>query len=126
MHRRSNATVCLRCNQMLLPQATIPLGYLRGSIATKTQPLSELERRLTLTSPPMRGERVRELQLMLRHNPFGTFEPGRDAGLYDEQTAAATRRAWYWIGCPEQQIGEHADGRLFDLLAGGKELPGAW
>lgn len=95
-------------------------------MASKTQSLGELERRLTLTSPPMRGGQVRELQLMLRHNPFGTFEPGRDDGVYDEQTAAATRRAWYWIGCPEQKIGEHADGRLFDLLAGRQELQAAW
>jgi hypothetical protein len=95
-------------------------------MATKMLSLSALERRLTLTSPPMRGDRVRELQMMLRHNPFGTFDPHREDGVYDEQTAAATRRAWYWIGCPEQQIGEHADGRLFDLLSGGQELSASW
>jgi hypothetical protein len=95
-------------------------------VATRTQSLSDLERRLTLTSPPIRGERVRELQLMLRHNPFGTFDPRRDDGVYDELTAAATRRAWYWMGCPEEQIGEHTDGRLFDLLAGAMELPPTW
>jgi hypothetical protein len=95
-------------------------------MATKAQALSDLERRLTLTSPPIQGERVRKLQLMLRHNPFGTFDPGRDDGVYDELTAAATRRAWYWMGCPEEQIGEHTDGRLFDFLAGVKELPASW
>jgi hypothetical protein len=95
-------------------------------MATNTQSLVDLERRLTLTSPPIQGERVRELQLMLRHNPFGTFEPGRDDGVYDELTASATRRAWYWMGCPDEQIGEHTDGTLFDLLAGVKELPSAW
>ena len=95
-------------------------------MATKPQSPSDLERRLTLTSPPIQGDRARELQLMLRHNPFGTFEPGRDDGVYDEQTAAATRRAWYWMGCPEGEIGEHADGRLFDYLAGVDELPAEW
>ena len=73
---------------------------------SKAHSLSELERLLTLTSPPMRGESVRELQLLLRHNPYGTFEPGRDDGVYDEPTAAATRRAWYWLGCPDSKIGE--------------------
>jgi len=95
-------------------------------MATKPQSLSDLERRLTLTSPPIKGERARELQQLLRHNPFGTFEPGRDDGVYDEQTAAATRRAWYWMGCPEDEISEHTDGRLFDLLTGVTELPSSW
>ena len=97
-------------------RAAAPFGegyrLLRHAMATKPQSLSDLERRLTLTSPPIKGERARELQLLLRHNPFGTFEPGRDDGVYDEQTAAATRRAWYWMGCPEDEIGEHTDGRL--------------
>jgi hypothetical protein len=95
-------------------------------MATKAQSLSDPERRLTLTSPPIHGERVRELQVMLRHNPFGTFDPGRDDGVYDEQTAAAIRRAWYWMGSPEDEIGEHTDGRLFDFLAGVKKLPSSW
>ena len=95
-------------------------------MASKAQTLGNLERLLTLTSPPMRGEAVRELQLMLRHNPFGTFEPGRDDGVYDEQTAAATRRAWYWLGCPDSQIGEQADEQLYGLLAGERELSPAW
>jgi hypothetical protein len=95
-------------------------------MATKPQSPGDLERRLTLTSPPIQNQRVGELQLMLRHNPFGTFDPGRDDGVYDEQTAAATRRAWYWMGCPEDEIGEHTDGRLFDFLAGVKELPSSW
>ena len=95
-------------------------------MAITAKPLSELERLITLTSPPMRGAAVRELQLMLRHNPFGTFEPGRDDGVYDEQTAAATRRAWYWLGCPDGRISEQADGQLYSLLAGESELPRTW
>lgn len=81
---------------------------------------------ITLTTPPMRGEQIRELQLMLRHNPYGTFEPGQAEGVFDEQTASATRRAKYWLGYPESQIDETADARLRALLAGEDELPAAW
>ena len=95
-------------------------------MTSKVQTLGDLERLLTLTSPPMRGEAVRELQLLLRHNSFGIFDPGRDDGVFDQKTAAATRRAWYWLGCPDSQIGEQADGLLHTLLAGEQELPKAW
>jgi hypothetical protein len=81
---------------------------------------------LTLTSPAMQGEHVRELQLMLRHNPYGTFEPGQDEGVFDEPTASATRRAKYWLGYPETHIDEVADDQLFGLLAGEQELPASW
>jgi hypothetical protein len=81
---------------------------------------------VTLTTPAMRGEHVRELQLMLRHNPYGTFEPGQTEGVFDEATASATRRAKYWLGYPESEIDEVADRRLRGLLAGEEELPGAW
>jgi hypothetical protein len=81
---------------------------------------------VTLTSPPTRGDNVRELQLMLRHNPYGTFEPGQVEGVFDEHTAAAARRAKYWLGYPESQIDETADSRLHALLAGAENLPSAW
>jgi hypothetical protein len=86
----------------------------------------ELELLVTLTSPPMRGDHVRELQLMLRHNPFGTFDPGQVEGVYDEKTAAATRRAKYWLGYPESQIDERADATLREYLGGEQPLPSAW
>jgi peptidoglycan hydrolase-like protein with peptidoglycan-binding domain len=85
-----------------------------------------LEFRLALTSPPMRGEQVRQLQLILRHNRYGTFDPGRGDGVFDEQTASAVRRARYWLGYPESLIDESVDARLRDLLAGEAELPRAW
>lgn len=94
-------------------------------MATVRAPV-ELDLLFTLTTPPMRGEQVRELQLMLRHNPFGTFEPGHAEGIFDEQTASATRRAKYWLGYPESQIDETADGQLRALLASEEELPPAW
>jgi hypothetical protein len=67
----------------------------------------------------MRGDHVRELQLMLRHNPYGTFDPGEPEGAYDLRTASAVRRAKYWLGYPEPEIDEFADTTLRELLAGG-------
>jgi hypothetical protein len=97
-----------------------------AAMASRAPSHERLELLVALTSPPMRGEHVRELQLMLRHNPYGTFEPGQVEGVYDEQTSAATRRAKYWLGYPEQQIDETADAELRALLAGEAELPPAW
>jgi hypothetical protein len=79
-----------------------------------------------LTSPPMSGDEVRETQLMLRHNPYGMFEPGSVEGVYDELTANAVRRAKYWLGYPESQIDETCDDRLRRILAGEEELPATW
>jgi len=79
-----------------------------------------------LTSPPMSGEAVRQTQVLLRHNAFGIFEPGTVEGAYDEQTAAAVRRAKYWLGYPESRIDETCDDELRGLLAGERPLPPAW
>ena len=95
-------------------------------MATRAPVGHDLELLVTLTSPPMSGEHVRELQLMLRHNPFGTFDPGQVEGVYDERTAAATRRAKYWLGYPESQIDETADLQLRTLLGGEADLPSTW
>ena len=86
----------------------------------------EVTELLALTSPAMRGERVWELQLMLRHNPYGTFEPGQNDGVFDEETASAIRRAKYWLGYPESKINEVADARLCALLGAEQDLPQAW
>jgi hypothetical protein len=101
-------------------------GTMIAAMARSLPVAQEPELLVMLTSPPMRGEQVRELQLMLRHNPFGTFEPGQVEGIYDEQTAAATRRAKYWLGYPESQIDETADPNLRALLAGEAPLPASW
>ncbi len=95
-------------------------------MTTRASVGQELELLVTLTSPSMRSDHVRELQLMLRHNPFGTFEPGQLEGIYDERTAAATRRAKYWLGYPESQIDETADAQLRSLLSGEMPLPASW
>lgn len=74
----------------------------------------------------MAGDVVRETQLMLRHNQYGIFEPGSVEGVYDEQTAAAVRRAKYWLGYPESRIDEMCDDELRSFLAGERDLPSAW
>src|SRR5207247_2139468 len=63
---------------------------------------------------------------MLRHNPYGTFEPGSTDGVYDEATAAAVRRAKYWLGYPESRIDERSDREFRALLAGEIDLSTAW
>ena len=44
-------------------------------------------------------------------------------GVYGERTAAAVRRAKYWLGYPERQIDEIASPDLIGMLAGGVPQP---
>lgn len=55
-------------------------------------------RTLHLTTPLMHGDDVKKAQRLLAHSRFGDFHPGRDDGEYGEHSAAATRRAKYWLG----------------------------
>ena len=66
---------------------------------------------------------MRQAQRLLLHNAFGTFDPGPIDGVYGERTAAAVRRAKYWLGYPEQQIDEIASPDLVAMLAGGVAQP---
>ncbi len=84
--------------------------------ATTTVPLH-------LSSPPMEGGDVAQAQRLLLHNTFGTFDPGPIDGVYGERTAAAVRRAKYWLGYPERQIDEIASPDLVAMLAGGVPQP---
>jgi len=72
---------------------------------------------LHLTSPAMDGPQVRRAQRALLHNPYGTFDPGPLDGVYGERTAAAVRRAKYWMGFPEQKIDQVCGSDLLTLLA---------
>src|SRR5436305_14463854 len=80
---------------------------------------------LHLSSPPMEGGDVAQAQRLLLHNPFGTFDPGPIDGVYGERTAAAVRRAKYWLGYPEKQIDEIASPDMVAMLAGGVAPPPA-
>lgn len=53
---------------------------------------------LDLTTPPMKGGDVRELQQLLANNRFGNFKPGPIDGVFGESTAGAVKRAKYWLG----------------------------
>lgn len=57
---------------------------------------------LRLTTPPMTGEDVKRAQnILLSIAPgtkYGNYKPGPANGIYGERTAAATKRAKYWLG----------------------------
>ena len=78
---------------------------------------------LHLTSPAMDGPHVRRAQRALLHNAYGTFDPGPLDGVYGERTAAAVRRAKYWMGFPEQRIDQVCGSDLLILLAEQSPLP---
>lgn len=54
--------------------------------------------KLDLTTPVAAGDDVRAAQHALKENRFGNFHPGKTDGHYGDHTAAATRRAKYWLG----------------------------
>ena len=62
----------------------------------------------------MDGPQVRRAQRALLHNAYGTFDPGPLDGVYGERTAAAVRRAKYWMGFPEQKIDQVCGSDLLD------------
>ena len=80
---------------------------------------------LHLTSPLIRSEAVHEAQALLRHNPFGIFDPGETEGVYGERTASATRRAKYWLGYPERQVDGAFGPELAAHLSGREPLTAA-
>ena len=80
---------------------------------------------LHLTSPPMRSDSVRAAQELLLHNEHGTYDPGATDGVWGERSAAATRRAQYWLGFPEREVDGVFTPELADLLTGRGELTSA-
>jgi CHAP domain len=62
-------------------------------------------RTLHLTSPQMHGQDVKDAQYLLAgNNRFKqNYHPGPRDGSYGEDTAAATKRAKYWLGYPNPQ-----------------------
>lgn len=76
---------------------------------------------LHLTSPLMHGADVESAQRLLHYNRFADFEPGPVDGQYGPGSAAATRRAQYWVGFRSMSgvYGPHLD----DYLAGKKIGP---
>jgi CHAP domain len=85
----------------------------------------KLERTLGLTSPQMRGKDVEHAQKMLNSSApgtrFGNFKPGEVDGVFGQNTAAACKRAKYWLGYATASIKGTYGQQLEDFL-GGKEL----
>ncbi len=82
--------------------------------------------KLHLTTPPASGDEVREAQHALKENRFGNFHPGKTDGHYGDHTAAAARRAKYWLGYPRSKwtgrdrfVYGH---KLHDQLVGARKL----
>lgn len=78
---------------------------------------------LSLTSPTMKGERVRTAQQQLTTNPFGNFKPGPVDGEFGERTAGAVRRAKFWLGYPEKSIDSRYGEEVRSYLTKEKPLP---
>lgn len=86
---------------------------------------------LRLTTPPMRGPDVRSAQKLLADqnniSKFGNFKPGKLDGIYGQDTAAACRRARFWLGYSEKDATFAIfNQQLADYLLGKDPLPLAY
>ena len=87
------------------------------------------ENPLVLTTPHMRGTRVKNAQWLLAgHNVFHDNDSpihtyyGRIDGVYGESSAGATKRAKFWLGYPTSQIDGHFGTFIYNLLHGDSHL----
>lgn len=73
-------------------------------------------RTLHLTTPFMHGADVKAAQHLLAKSRFGDFHPGRADGSYGEHSAAATRRAKYWLGYSRRHVNARYGSELAEYL----------
>ena len=92
-----------------------------GKAAVETGP-----RVLQLANPHIAGPDVKEAQLLLISNPFGSFDPGDDDGEYGELTAGAVERAKSELGFPQKACTSVFGPQLKAILSGRKPLPAAF
>lgn len=78
---------------------------------------------LSLTSPHTKGKKVEEAQTLLAHNAYGRFLTAPADGDYGPLTAAATRRAKYWLGYANGSIDGNFGSTIHDILANKRKLP---
>jgi hypothetical protein len=72
---------------------------------------------LELTTPHMHGPEVTEAQHLLVHNRYDHgFDPGQVDGEYGRHTAAATRRAKFYLGYPKRRCTARFGPRLYAYL----------
>lgn len=81
---------------------------------------------LSLTSPITKGKRVIEAQKLLANNPYGKFYRSEIDGEYGPLTAAAVRRAKYWLGYPKKNINGSFGPIIHKFLDGSRKLPAAY
>lgn len=77
---------------------------------------------LNLTSPNMQGDDVANLQYALRNNEFGVYFSDPANGVYGELTAAAVKRAKYWLGYQLKNVNREAGDLLLVRLQGKSKL----
>jgi hypothetical protein len=93
---------------------------------------AEFEAPLVLTTPRIRGPRVKDAQWLLAgHNRFdglATYKDGKVDGVWGPLSAQAAARAWYWLGAPEAQQVPAFTQKLYEYLRPDhwRELPKSW
>jgi len=92
-----------------------------GKVAVEAGP-----RMLQLANPHVTGPDVKEAQRLLMNNPFGSFDPGGDAGDYGDLTAGAVARAKWELGFPQNAFNSVFGPQLKAILSGKKPLPAAF
>lgn len=76
-----------------------------------------------LTSPNMTGAGYLQRSLAGGNHFRKNFRPGEIDGEYGPYTAAAVKRAKYWMGFPENQCTNVAGHTFVELLTGRRKLP---
>jgi peptidoglycan hydrolase-like protein with peptidoglycan-binding domain len=84
--------------------------------------MPKIEFPLMLSSPPMKGELVKEAQRALANSRFGDFYDGKIDGEYGELTAQACYRAKYWCGYTDENLNQAYGADLHKLLTGDAKL----
>lgn len=78
---------------------------------------------ITLTSPYTKGPEVKEVQNLLKKNPYGSFYTQKIDGVFGPYTANACKEAKYWLGYGKNDITPIAGDPLTQYLSGQKKLP---
>ena len=93
----------------------------QGGAAVPTGP-----RVLQLANPHLTGADVKEAQLLLRKNPYGSFDSGGADGELGDLTSGAIKRAKWELGYPQSAINDTFGPQLKAILAGTKPLTAAF
>jgi hypothetical protein len=94
---------------------------------------SDYNNPLILTTPNIRGQRVRDAQWLLaghnawanKQSPIHTYY-GRIDGIFGVSTAGSAKRAKWWLGYPSNQVTPTFGKLLYNLLKGDSSLSPEW